>query len=180
MFAKGSLAMKEAEALAHRGVTSVQANFPAWHVGAQVGVGSPAWELVMRADKWKPNLIVVGSHGRIGSGAQYMSWIAIDDAVAVILRALDDENMSGIVNTVAPRAVTNAEFTETLGRVLHRPTAFTVPAFAARLAFGEMADAVLLGGQRVVPAKLEAIGYEFKHPELEGALRHLLAETDDK
>ena len=117
----------------------------------------------------------MGVGGKIGSGEQYMSWIALDDAVGAILHALAHEELEGAVNVVAPRAVTNAEFTKTLGGVLGRPTIFAVPAFAARLAFGEMADAALLASQRAEPSQLKATSYTFKYPELEGALRHVLA-----
>ena len=116
----------------------------------------------------------LGVGGKIGSGAQYYSWITIDDAVGVILRALADESLAGPVNTVSPQPVRNSEFTSAIGRVLGRPTIFPVPAFAARLAFGEMADELLLASARCEPAKLRAGGFEFKHPTLEGALRHLL------
>lgn len=118
----------------------------------------------------------LGAGGKIGSGKQYMSWIALDDAVGAILHALAHEELEGAVNVVAPRAVTNAEFTKTLGGVLGRPTIFAMPAFAARLAFGEMADAALLASQRAEPAQLKATSYDFKYPELEGALRHVLGE----
>ena len=118
----------------------------------------------------------LGAGGRIGSGEQYMSWIALEDAVGAILHALEHEELTGAVNVVAPRAVTNGEFTKTLGGVLGRPTIFAVPAFAARLAFGEMADAALLASQRAEPARLKATNYEFKYPELEGALRHAVGE----
>jgi uncharacterized protein (TIGR01777 family) len=117
-----------------------------------------------------------GAGGKIGSGEQYMSWIALEDVVGAILHALAHEELEGAVNVVAPRPVTNGEFTKTLGIVLNRPTIFAVPAFAARLAFGEMADAALLASQRVEPARLTATNYEFKYPELEGALRHALGE----
>ncbi len=116
----------------------------------------------------------LGAGGRIGSGDQYMSWITIDDMVGVILHALKNDSVRGPVNAVAPRPVTNAEFTKTLGRVLGRPTLFPVPAFAARLAFGEMADALLLSSARVEPSRLIATDYKFAYPELEGALRHVL------
>jgi uncharacterized protein len=118
----------------------------------------------------------LGVGGKIGSGEQYMSWIALDDVVGAILHALAHEELQGAVNVVAPRPVTNAEFTKTLGGVLGRPTIFAVPAFAARLAFGEMADAALLASQRIEPARLKATNYQFKYPELEGALRHALGE----
>jgi hypothetical protein len=116
----------------------------------------------------------LGVGGRVGSGRQYMSWITLDDLVSVIRRAIEDESLRGPFNAVAPRPVTNAEFTKALGRVLGRPTIFPVPAFAARLAFGEMADALLLAGARVEPARLNEAGFEFKHAEIEGALRAVL------
>jgi len=115
-----------------------------------------------------------GLGGRFGSGQQYMSWIALDDVLAVILRALTDDSLAGPVNAVAPDAVTNREFTRTLGRVLMRPTIFPVPAFALRTIFGEMADETLLASNRVQPAKLLTHGFAFRYPELEGALRHVL------
>jgi NAD dependent epimerase/dehydratase family enzyme len=103
-----------------------------------------------------------------------MSWIAIDDVIGAILHALTTEALRGPVNAVAPQSITNREFTKTLGRVLGRPTLFPMPAFAARLAFGEMADELLLTSERVEPAKLLASGYQFQFSDLEGALRHLL------
>ncbi len=116
----------------------------------------------------------MGVGGKIGDGKQYMSWIAIDDLVGIISHALRSDALAGPVNAVTPNPVTNAEFTRTLGRVLRRPTIFPMPAFAARLAFGEMADALLLASARVEPAKLLASGYGFRFQELEPALRHLL------
>ncbi len=116
----------------------------------------------------------MGVGGRLGSGRQYMSWIALEDLVGAIEHALAEEELHGPVNAVAPRPVTNEEFTKTLGHVLGRPTIFPVPGFALRLAVGEMAD-VLLGGQRVEPARLKESGYQFKQPELEGALRSVLS-----
>jgi uncharacterized protein (TIGR01777 family) len=117
----------------------------------------------------------LGVGGRVGSGKQFLSWIDLDDAVGAIRHALANTNVRGPVNVVAPRPVTNDEFTRTLGRVLGRPTIFPVPAFAARLAFGEMADALLLGGQRVEPRRLKESGYTFAHAELESSLRHALS-----
>ncbi|HEX8354482.1 MAG TPA: TIGR01777 family oxidoreductase [Pyrinomonadaceae bacterium] len=117
----------------------------------------------------------LGLGGRVGSGRQYMSWITLEDLVGVIRRAIDDETLRGPVNAVAPRPVTNEQFTKALGRVLGRPTVFAVPAFAARLAFGEMADALLLSGSRVEPARLREAGHQFRHTEIEGALRSVLA-----
>ncbi len=117
----------------------------------------------------------MGVGGRIGSGRQFMSWIALDDVVGAIQHALATEALAGVVNAVAPSPVTNAEFTRVLAHVLRRPALFPVPAFGLRLAFGEMADALLLSSQRVVPARLQASGFTFRFPELEGALLHLLA-----
>lgn len=116
----------------------------------------------------------LGVGGKIGSGNQYMSWITLDDVIGVIDYALDNEALHGPVNVVAPKAATNLEFTKTLGHVLSRPTIFPAPAFALRLAFGEMADALLLSSTRVEPLRLKETGYTFQYPELEGALRHVL------
>jgi uncharacterized protein (TIGR01777 family) len=116
----------------------------------------------------------MGVGGKIGSGAQFMSWITLDDTIGVIKHALGDETLTGPVNVVSPQPVTNLEFTKTMGRVLSRPSFCAVPAFAARLAFGEMADAALLASERVEPARLKQSAYVFQHPQLEEALRHLL------
>jgi uncharacterized protein (TIGR01777 family) len=116
----------------------------------------------------------LGLGGVIGTGKQYMSWIALDDVLGAIHHALHTEALQGPVNVVAPSAVTNREFTMTLGKVLRRPTWLPLPAFAARLMFGEMADALLLASTRVTPARLVASGYTFQYPELEKALQHLL------
>jgi uncharacterized protein len=116
----------------------------------------------------------MGLGGKIATGRQYMSWIAMDEVIQVILFVLSQNALQGPMNTVAPKPVTNEEFTKTLGRVLQRPTVFPMPAFAARLAFGEMADALLIGGVRVEPAKLARSGYSFRYPDLEVALRHIL------
>jgi hypothetical protein len=112
--------------------------------------------------------------GTIGSGRQYMSWITLADVLGVIQHALVTDTLQGAVNAVAPHPVTNTEFTKILGRVLGRCTFLPLPAMAARLAFGEMAEALLLASTRVEPARLLASGYTFHHPDLEGALRHLL------
>ena len=103
-----------------------------------------------------------------------MSWITIDDAVGAIEFALENERLRGPVNVVAPNPATNLEFTKALGSALSRPTIFPVPAFAARLVFGEMADATLLSSQRVEPARLKEAGFVFKYPELKGALKDVL------
>jgi uncharacterized protein (TIGR01777 family) len=116
----------------------------------------------------------LGAGGRIGSGRQFMSWIALPDVVGAVYHALATPGMAGPVNAVAPAPVTNGEFTRTLGRVLRRPTLFPLPAFAARLAFGEMAQDLLLTTTRVRPRALTETGYSFLFSDLEAALRHLL------
>jgi uncharacterized protein (TIGR01777 family) len=116
----------------------------------------------------------MGVGGVVGSGKQFMSWISIDDLVRIILYALKIETVKGPVNAVAPKPVTNAEFTRLLGRILRRPTVLPMPGIAARLAFGEMADELLLASTRVAPAKLEASGFVFRHPDLESALMSIL------
>jgi len=112
--------------------------------------------------------------GKIGSGNQYMSWIEISDLVGVINHVLSNLELAGPVNAVSPLPVTNLEFTKTLGRVLGRPTIFPMPAFAARLAFGEMADELFLASTRAKPVRLLSSGFSFRFPHLEGALRLLL------
>lgn len=119
----------------------------------------------------------LGLGGVQGPGTQYMSWIAIDDLLGVIHHALESIDLAGPVNAVGPAPVTNAEFTSTLGGVLGRPTVVPAPAFALRLAFGEMADATLLASTRVRPERLLATRYRFRFPELESALRHVLGKT---
>ena len=118
-----------------------------------------------------------GLGGVVGPGTQYMSWIALDDLLGVVHHLLDRTDLEGPVNAAAPEPVTNAVFTKTLGRVLGRPTIAPVPAFALRLALGEMADAALLSSTRVRPERLQASGYRFNFPDLEGALRHVLGKT---
>jgi uncharacterized protein (TIGR01777 family) len=115
----------------------------------------------------------LGLGGRVGSGRQYVSWVAIDDVVRAIEHALFNDRLSGPVNVTAPEPVTNADYASTLGRVLKRPALLPAPAPAVRLALGEFAGE-LLGGQRVLPERLVEAGFEFEHPQLEGALRHVL------
>jgi uncharacterized protein (TIGR01777 family) len=117
---------------------------------------------------------MLGAGGVVGSGKQYWSWIALDDVIGAIHHALFTDSLQGPVNLTAPQPATNQEFTKTLGRVLHRPTIFPLPAFMARLLLGEMADALLLASARVVPQRLQATGYKFRFPDLEAALRHVL------
>jgi hypothetical protein len=115
-----------------------------------------------------------GLGGIVGDGKQYLSWIALDDLVSAIEHCIANDGLRGPVNGVGPRPATNREFTRALGRVLSRPTLFPMPAFAARLAFGEMGEELLLGSMRVVPGRLLGSGFTFRYPDLEAALRHLL------
>jgi len=117
----------------------------------------------------------MGIGGKVGDGKQWMSWIALDDVVNGLKFLMADTSARGPVNLVSPNPATNSEFTKTLGRVLSRPTLFPVPAFGVRLAFGEMADALLLSSQKVEPGVLKDKGFLFSWPTLETALKHLLA-----
>jgi uncharacterized protein (TIGR01777 family) len=116
----------------------------------------------------------LGLGGPIGSGAQHWSWIALDDVCGVITHLLACDELAGPINVVAPQPVTVAAFTKTLGRVLRRPAVLRVPAFAVRLMLGEMADETLLASARVWPGRLLDSGYQFRWPDLEGALRQEL------
>ena len=116
----------------------------------------------------------LGGGGKIGSGGQYWSWISLDDVIGAIVHALQTDDLSGPVNVVTPGPPTNAEYTRVLGKVLNRPTLFTVPAPAARVMLGEIADELLLASARVEPVRLRETGYSFRHPELEATLRYLL------
>ena len=118
----------------------------------------------------------LGLGGPAGSGAQWMSWITRGDSVRALLTLLDDATLAGAVNVASPQPVTNAEFTETMGRVLHRPALIPVPAFALRAAFGDMAEQTLLASQRVRPARLEQVGFHWEQPALDGALRAALGD----
>jgi hypothetical protein len=119
----------------------------------------------------------LGVGGKIGSGKQYLSWIAIDDLVQIILFATTAEALHGPANAVAPNPVTNLVFAKTLGRVLGRPTILALPAFLVRLAFGEMGKELLLASARIEPLRLMNTGYQFRFPQLEGALRHVLGKA---
>ena len=116
----------------------------------------------------------MGVGGKVGEGKQWMSWIALDDVVRGLKYLLEKPSMKGAVNLVAPHPVTNAEFTKVLGRAISRPTIFPMPAFAARLVFGEMADALLLSSAKVQPKVLREFGFEFESPTLQGALAKIL------
>jgi len=112
--------------------------------------------------------------GKIGPGKQWMSWITLDDVVAILRLSLENANLSGPLNVVSPQPVTNADFTKILAAALHRPALFPAPAFALRLLLGELADALLLSSQRVLPAQLLKLNHQFLHPDLAAALATIL------
>ena len=101
-----------------------------------------------------------------------MSWISLDDEIAIINFAIENENIRGALNAVSPNPVTNHEFTKTLGDVLYRPTILPLPEFAVSMIFGEMGDALLLASTKVIPKRLEDAGFEFKYPDLKPAIEH--------
>lgn len=117
----------------------------------------------------------LGAGGRLGSGKQWMSWITLEDVVGIVRFALENGDVRGALNVAAPQPVQNAEFTKTLAQVLHRPALFPAPAFALRLALGEMADALLLSSQRVNSQKLQQLGYSFLYSDLLSALSAVLS-----
>jgi len=117
----------------------------------------------------------MGAGGRMGSGKQWMSWVGLEDAVAVVKLGMENGSVRGALNVVSPQPVRNAEFTEVLGKALRRPTLFPAPAFALRLALGEMADGLLLASARVVPSKLEKLGFRFADADLRSTLARLFA-----
>lgn len=121
----------------------------------------------------RPFRFAVG--GRIGSGRQWMSWISLEDVLAIVRLGLEDGSVRGALNVVAPKPVRNVDFAVELARTLHRPTLFPAPAFALRLVLGEMADALLLASARVVPEQLGKLGYRFLQPNLAGALASALS-----
>ncbi|MDA8343880.1 MAG: TIGR01777 family oxidoreductase [Thermaerobacter sp.] len=116
----------------------------------------------------------LGLGGPVGNGRQWVSWIAQDDVVGLILHALSDERARGPINLTAPNPVRNGTFGRAMGAALYRPAVVPLPAVAVRLAFGEMGETVLLSGQRVLPQRALALGYEFREPEIDGALRRIL------
>ena len=123
-----------------------------------------------------PRLVLpfrVFAGGRLGSGEQYWSWIHIHDWIGMVRWAIDEPRINGPLNVTAPAPATNRELAEALGRALRRPALAPAPAFALRLLLGEMADAVILGGQRVLPAKATRAGFQFQYPDLESALQQL-------
>lgn len=114
----------------------------------------------------------LGVGGVVGSGKQWMSWISLDDEIAVINYAIENENVRGAINAVSPHPVTNHDFTKTLGEVLYRPTFMPLPEFVVGMVFGEMGDALLLSSAKVMPKRLEDAGFEFKYPDLKAAIEH--------
>jgi uncharacterized protein (TIGR01777 family) len=116
----------------------------------------------------------LGVGGPLAGGSQYVAWIHADDEVGILLWALDDDQVSGVVNAAAPNPVTNKEFSKALGRALGRPAVAPIPGFVLDLKFGKEFGAVLRGGQRVVPKRTQELGYEFEHPDLDEALEDLL------
>jgi uncharacterized protein len=153
-----------------------QAADPARDAG--VRVVHPRLGLVMHPDGGALVKLIpvfnIGGGGKIGKGTQWMSWIALHDVLRALVFLVTSESLSGPVIVSAPNPVTNAEFSHTLGAVMHRPAVATVPEFAVKLMFGEMGEETLLSGQRVVPRRLLDSGFTFDFPELEGALRHEL------
>jgi uncharacterized protein len=117
----------------------------------------------------------LGVGGVVGSGKQWMSWISLDDVIAIINYALQNENIRGAVNVVSPNPATNEEFTKTLGEVLYRPTFLPLPEFAVSMLFGEMGDALLLASTKVIPKRLQNAGFEFKYPNLKEAVEHAVS-----
>jgi len=115
--------------------------------------------------------------GKIGSGRQWMSWIALEDVIEILRFAIEHGEVRGPLNVISPQPVQNAEFTKILATAMHRPAIFPAPAFALRLAFGEMADALLLSSQRVLPQKLRKLGYPFLHRDLATALKNVLGKS---
>jgi len=117
-----------------------------------------------------------GVGGTVGSGKQWMSWIALEDIVSIIDFFLENENLRGAVNLTAPNPVTNEEFTKSLGHALNRPTILPIPEFAIKLMFGEMGETLLLQGTRAVPKRLEEAGYKFKYTNVDDAMKNVLAD----
>jgi uncharacterized protein (TIGR01777 family) len=153
-----------------------QAATPASDAG--VRVVHPRLGLVMHPDGGVLAKLIpvynIGGGGKIGKGTQWMSWIGLHDMMRALDFVMQTESIRGPVNVSAPNPLTNAQFSHTLGEVLHRPALATVPEFAIKLMFGEMGEETLLSGQRVVPKCLSDNGFRFDYPELAAALLHEL------
>jgi uncharacterized protein len=119
----------------------------------------------------------IGAGGKLGSGKQWMSWVLLDDVVGILRLVIENASVRGAINVVAAQPVRNEEFTKVLAKILRRPALFPAPAFALRLALGEMADALLLSSQRVLPQALEKTGYRFLHADLPAALSSILTKN---
>lgn len=158
-----------------------QAAAPAAGAGIRVATVRSGVVLSAEGGALKKQLLPfkLGLGGRIGNGRQWLSWIAVDDEVAGLIHVLQAGGLRGPVNLTSPAPVTNAEFTATLARLLHRPALVPVPTVALHALFGrEMTEEMLLGGQRVLPAAIQAAGFTFAHPQLDAALRHTLGRTE--
>jgi uncharacterized protein (TIGR01777 family) len=116
----------------------------------------------------------IGAGGKLGSGEQWMSWVTLEDVVGILRFAIENASVRGAINIVSPQPLQNLEFTKVLARAMHRPALFPAPAFALRFALGEMADALLLSSQRVLPQVLEKLGYRFLQSDLPAALNSLV------
>jgi uncharacterized protein (TIGR01777 family) len=143
-----------------------------------IRVVHPRFGIVMAGDGGMlppiARLFRFGLGGRIGSGRQFLSWVDLDDLVAMIEFLIDANTIEGVVNAVAPQNITNEEFTRTLGTVLSRPTFLPAPAFAIRMTMGQMGEELVLASQRAVPDRLQDAGFAYRYPSLESSLRHAL------
>lgn len=119
----------------------------------------------------------LGVGGRIGSGRQWFSWVALDDVTRAILWAIGDDSLRGVFNVTAPNPVTNADFTRALGRTLHRPAVLPIPSAGLKILFGQMAGETLLSGQRVIPSRMSERGFRFVHDTVESALQRALTRS---
>ena len=144
-----------------------QTNVAILRLGVVLGKGGGALEKMM-----PPFKMYIGGH--LGSGKQWMSWVHLKDVIGLIKFAIENDNVAGILNATSPNPVTNKEFSDTLGKVLHRPSFIPIPGLALRLLFGKIANEVLLSGQKVYPQRALEYGYKFKHTELEKALKDVM------
>jgi uncharacterized protein (TIGR01777 family) len=151
---------------------------PATDAGVRVAIPRVGVVLTRRGGALKKMLLPfqLGLGGPIGSGRQWMSWIVLQDLVRVLTSALTDQKLCGPFNAVAPKPVTNREFVRALGAALHRPAIFPLPAFVVKTLFGKMGKETLLASGRVIPAKLNQLGFSFGHPEIVEALRYAVKE----
>lgn len=180
---RGSDVLTEASApgtgfLSDVGVEWEEATAPAAHAGIRVVLARTGIVLTPAGGALQQMLLPfrLGAGGPLGPGTQYQSWIGIDDMLGAIVHAIHTEAITGPMNATAPEPVPQREFARTLGRVLHRPALVPAPAFALRLMLGEMADPLLLASARVLPERLVQTGFVFRHPAVEGCLRHLLGQ----